>query len=123
MPDIETLDILTINCNKLDKQTQREQIYNKMQVKWWYTNNMQKKGKPETCNTNTTNIPNSNGQDNPIIIDNNNNNLKYFIPGTQQEADKTSPEITKKNYTESSKMYSLELCVLRHILIADIVRW
>ena len=31
MPDIEILDVLTINCNTIDMQTQNEQIYNKIE--------------------------------------------------------------------------------------------
>ena len=33
MPDIETLHVLTINCNKAYTQTQIEQIYNKTEDK------------------------------------------------------------------------------------------
>ena len=33
MPDIETLDVLTINCNTTELQTQREQIHSKMENK------------------------------------------------------------------------------------------
>ena len=37
MPGKETLDILTINCNTTEMQTQTEQIYNKEENEWQYT--------------------------------------------------------------------------------------
>ena len=49
MPYIETLDVLTINWNTTDTQTQNEHIYSKVKDEWQYTNKMQEAGKPEKC--------------------------------------------------------------------------
>ena len=53
MPDIDTLDVLTINCNTKDTQTQNQQIYNKTESQWQYTNNIKEKDKPKKHNINT----------------------------------------------------------------------
>ena len=48
------------------------------------------------CNVNTAIHPNSNSKDNATANCNNNNKMKYFILGLQQEADRrASVEITK----------------------------
>ena len=40
---------------------------------------MQETGKPENHNINTYGIPNANSGDNPMVTDNNNSNINYFI--------------------------------------------
>ena len=95
MPDIETVDVLTINCNTIVMQTQNVQIYNKTEDEWQCTNKTQEAGKPEKCSVNKTVILNSSSKDNATAIDNSNSKISFFIPVPQQEADKrTSAEIT-----------------------------
>ena len=38
MPDIETIDIITINCNTTDKQTSSGRISKRQTHSWNYTN-------------------------------------------------------------------------------------
>ena len=45
MPDIETLDVLTITGNTIDMQTQNEHTCCEIEDKWQYINNTQEKGK------------------------------------------------------------------------------
>ena len=87
MPDIETLDVFTINFNTRDTQTQNELIYIKVKDEQSFTKNAKNRH-------NWHSILNNKG--NPTVIDDINSNLNYFIPGPQQEAEKrASTEITK----------------------------
>ena len=88
MPDIETLDVLTINCNTIDTQTQNGPIYNKIEDEWQCKIKRQESGKPEKCNANTTGIQIqvvNIMQHNATAIDNNNSKINYFTPVCQQE--------------------------------------
>ena len=108
MPDIETLYVLTVNCNTTDTQTQNEQIYSKVEDEWHCTNKMLETGRPDKCdvNKNTNNIQNSNNKDNPTFIDNNKSKINHFIPGPQQETEKKEQvQKSHKNYIKNSTMY------------------
>ena len=87
MPNIETLDILTINCNTMDTQ----EVYraNKCSIntgncqgsryEQHYTNMMQEAERPQKCYTNTDNISNSDTKDGQMVIDDKNNKINYFL--------------------------------------------
>ena len=46
MPDIETLDVLTIKCNTIGIQTQNKHTYCEMEDRCQYTNNTLETGEP-----------------------------------------------------------------------------
>ena len=70
------------------------------------TNKTQEAVRAEKCNLNTTGIPISKSKDMTTVTDNNDAKINYFIPGTQQEAEKrASAEITQ-NYIEVSHVLS-----------------
>ena len=88
MPSIETLDALTVDCNSIDVQTQSEHTNSEMEDKCQHTSNTQETGSHDKCNRNTTSILNSNNGHKPMITDNINGKISYFIPSPKQEADK-----------------------------------
>ena len=68
---------------------------------------MKEAEKQKKCNINTTGISNLNSKDNPIVTDNNNNKINYFLPGAQQEAyNTTSTEIIQKVYKEFNNVFT-----------------
>ena len=89
MPDIETLHIVTINCNTIEKQTADKQSSNKHGDGWYLTNKKEKKTDIQRrfyANKDT----NPNGNTNPMVVDNNFSKIN-FLPDTSQEANsKTS---------------------------------
>ena len=93
MPDLETLYVLTVNCNTLGMHTQREEIHNKVETKQHNKienkqqciNNMQEMGELVKYNIYTDSIPNSNSRDNPMVIDDNNSKINYFLPGPNKK--------------------------------------
>ena len=100
MPDIDILDVLTINFARIDIQTQNEQIYNKVEDEQHCNNKMQEAGKPGKCNVNATSIQNSDNSSNPAVMDNDNSKIKYFLPGSRQVADKRASAEIIQNYIE-----------------------
>ena len=56
---------------------------------------MQETGRPEKCYRNTDSISKSSSKDKPMVTDNENNTINYFLPGPNQDNDKkASGEIT-----------------------------
>ena len=111
MPHIETLDILRIICNTTGMETQNEHTYCQVEDRCQYTNT-QETEKSEKYSTSTTSIPNSNNRDKPMIINNLNSKIIYYIPGSSHKAEKRQVLKFCTNYIESSKMYSLGLGAL-----------
>ena len=70
MPDIETLGILTINCNTIDKQASDEQIAKSRKKVVLYE---EKEGTQKHCYTNKDINPTDNA--NPMVTDNNNGKI------------------------------------------------
>ena len=58
MPDVETVDVLTISYNIIDMQTQSDHTYSEREDECQYTNNTLETGKPDKGNMNPTGIPN-----------------------------------------------------------------
>ena len=59
------------------------------------------------CNTNTTGITNSSVVDTPMVIDNINGKINYFIPGPQQEVDeKASTEIMQHLHRKCTDVFN-----------------
>ena len=99
MPDIKTLGILTVNCNTVE---------------------MKEADSPEKCKTNTgqeidttekhyTNTDSSKFEieDNSMVSDTDNNNIKSFLPGSNSAADKkASDEITKQLQREFKDVFN-----------------
>ena len=99
MPDMGTVYVSAINCNKIDMLRQREQIYSEVDSEHQCTNNTRETDKPDRYSINTTCIPYLNSLDNSVAIDNNNRKINCFIPGSQKEAEKReSAEITHQVY-------------------------
>ena len=96
MPDIKILDILTINCNtigtqepdKADKCSPNTATSQGSGCEQHFTNTRQEPERPEKHDTNTDSNSNSksNKIDNPTV---NNNEINYFLPGSNQGNDKT----------------------------------
>ena len=94
IPDIETLDLLIINCNAIDTQTQNEHNYTKTKYEYQHTNSTQETDKPSKCNINIGVFLNSTNGDTSMVIGNIIIKIKYFCSGPQQEADeRASAEI------------------------------
>ena len=107
MPYKETLDVLTINCNTVNTQTQSSDNNSKIENELHYTNNTQERGKPDKYNINTTGFLNSNKGGKTIIIDNIYSKLNYFIPGPLQEADeRASAEIMQQIYRKFKDVFT-----------------
>ena len=81
---IKTLNVLTVNYNTIESQSQNEQIY-KTGDKGQCTSKMQEAGEPEKCSDNTTNIPNLDSKDDQTVSDNNNSKINCFIPGPNKK--------------------------------------
>ena len=89
MPDIETVDILTINCNTIQMKKAESPENCK-------TNMSQKIDATEEYYTNTDNISKFEDEEKPMVTDNGNNNIEYFLPGPNSDNDKrVRAEITK----------------------------
>ena len=102
MPDIEILNIVTIDFNTIDtKVTDRAASYStKMDITQDLSNTVKtqekKLGKPRTLYTNTDSNSNliSYSADKPNV---NNNETEYFLPGPNQDSERrASAEITKQ---------------------------
>ena len=94
MPDIETLDILTINCNTIGTHKLSGQATSKQTDESSYTNKTQNTEPQRQCNTNTDISISMNA--NPTVTDNNSRKINYFLPGPSQYADRrASAKITQ----------------------------
>ena len=108
MPDTDTLDVLTINCNTINTKTQRKHTYNQMEDEYKYTNTKET-GKPNKCNINKTGIKYSNNGDKPMLIDNINTKINYFIPGPQQEVAEGASVESMQQFCREFKDVSTEI--------------
>ena len=89
MPDIETLGILTINCNKIEMKEA-------VGLETCKTNMSQEINATEKSYTNTDTISKFENEDKSMVTDNDNNGVKYFLPGPNSNNHKwASTEITK----------------------------
>ena len=89
MPDIETLGILTINCNTMEMKEADGPENCK-------TNMSQEIEATEQYYTNTDNISKFENEDKPVVTDNDKYYIKYFLPGPHSDNDKrVHAEITK----------------------------
>ena len=79
-PDIEALGILTINCNTIESR-ETDSLEN------CKTNMRQEINATEKLLTNTDGSK-FEIEDKPMVNDNNNNSIKYFLPGLNSDADK-----------------------------------
>ena len=95
MPDIEILNILSINCNtvgthetdtpaRCSTNTAKSQVSGCEQH---YTNSKQEAGRPGRCyaNTNSNSNLKPNSMDKPMV---NKNEINYFLPGPNQDNEK-----------------------------------
>ena len=99
IPDTEILGILTINCNSIEE----EEAYSHENCK---TNMSQEIDATEEYYTNTDSILKSGDEDKPTVTDNdNNNNIKYSLPGATVIMTKGQVLKSHSNYKGSSKMY------------------
>ena len=80
----------------------------KSTIRWKTRGNAQiiYKKQASLSNINTDSIPNSNSTDNPVVIDNDNNKINYFLPGPMQEDDnRESAEITQCPHREFKDVF------------------
>ena len=84
MPDVETLDILTINCTTIDTETAYQQI-NKRQTDWWsHTNKKQDADSQRQCYTNME--ANTSNNTDPVVIDTNCDKISKKPTGRQLQS-------------------------------------
>ena len=74
MPHIETLSILAINCHTIEMKEVDDPENRK-------TNTSQQSDVTEQYYTNTDSISKFKNEDKPMGTDNDNNSMKYFLPG------------------------------------------
>ena len=81
MPDIKTLGILTINCSTIEmKEADGPENYK--------TNTSQKIDATEEYYTNMDNVSKFENIDKPVVTDNDNNNIKYLLQGSNSNNNK-----------------------------------
>ena len=89
MPDIETLDVLTINCNtidgketdKADKGSTNTATCQGSRCEQHYTNMMQEAETPKKCYSNTDSNQTLDSKDKPMVIANEKENKLFpFMP-------------------------------------------
>ena len=93
-PNIKTQDI--INCKTTDTQVvDRAAECNTntakcqgSRCKQHYTTLMSEAGRPKRYYTNTDNISKSNKKDKPMVTDNVNSQINYYLPGPNQDNEK-----------------------------------
>ena len=105
IPNIETLDILTINCNTIDMHTSRKQ-FSRKQTDQCHSKNkildveVQMQSNPNTIGIISDNI-------NPMVINNNNIKINYFHSGPGQEAHwRASAKITQQLQKEFKDVFT-----------------
>ena len=94
MSDNETQGILTINCNTIEKKEADGSENCK-------TNTGQEIDTAEKCYTNTDNISEFENEDKLTVTDNDNNNIKYFLPTSNKRVGLKS----NSDYKRSWKLY------------------
>ena len=97
MSDIETLDILPINCSTIECKHKMSTFTIRWKFGELHTNKMQEASKPEKCNVNTTIIPSSNSKDNPEVIENNNSKINHLLSDPHRK-------VTKSKYRNHAKI-------------------
>ena len=100
MPDIETLGILTINCNTIEMKEADgpESCKTNMSREIYMT---------EKCYTNTQNMSDFGNEDKPMVTDNDSNNIKYFLPGPNSDSDqRVIAEITQQIQKEFNDVFN-----------------
>ena len=123
MPDIEALDILTINCNTID--TQEADRDDKCSTntsnckgstcKNHYANMMQQADRPQKCYTNIVSISKSGNKDKATVIDNENSKINYFVPCHNQYTDKgVSTVITQQLQRDFKDVFTRDGCFDGH---------
>ena len=112
MPDIEILHILSISCNTISTEGAEKDATNSTNrpvthvavSKQYYANTRPENSEPERgcTNTNNSNCYRNTGTNSNLYSSNtftpmvNNNEIKYFLPGPNQEYDRrVSAEITR----------------------------
>ena len=105
MPDIDMLNIIHMNCNRIDTQeTDRANncstnatIHQDSGHRQNYTIMMQEADRGEKCYANTDNILKCGNKERPTVFDKEPNMINYFLPGPNQDNDKgVSAEITQQ---------------------------
>ena len=96
MPDINTLNIISINFNTIN--TQETSRVHKCSTKTvicqdsmhghHYTNIMQEADRAEQCCVSTDTISKFKNKDKSMVIDNEPNKIKYFLPSPSQDNNK-----------------------------------
>ena len=100
MPDIETLGILTINCNIIETKEADSS-------KECKTDTSQEIDGTEKCFINKDNISEFENEDKPIVTDNDTNSIKYFLTGPNSDNNKrVSAEITQQIQREFKDVFS-----------------
>ena len=115
MLDIEILNTVTTDCNTIGtKETDRDPtcytntaIMQGAGCEQCYTNTRQEIGRPGRCYTNTNSNPDLNltSTDKPVVS---NNEIEYFLPGTNQDNDREQVLKSQNNYKEILKMVLVE---------------
>ena len=102
MPDIETLDIITINCSSTDtKEAEGAKNHKTKTANCWestseehYINMRKEADTPEKCCTYTDSISKFENNDKPMVTDS--DAIHFFLPGPNRDNDKrVSTAITK----------------------------
>ena len=120
MSNINTLDILTINCNTIG--TREADITNKCSAitancqgsccEQHYTNMIQEAARPQKCYTNIDSMSKSNNKDKPMVNNQLSNTVEYFLPGLSYNSDTKRVLNSHSDYKGTLKMYLMELCAL-----------